>query len=80
MDRLKLTHEARCLIIVAGGVLERGIEKRARRIAEGRAASEIAPEDIEKAAKQFFEEGLSDLPRLIEQAIDNYKHQSTKAA
>ena len=80
MDRPKLTHEARCLIIVAGRVLEGGIEKRARRIAESRAASEIAPEDIEKASAEFFSKELSDLPHLIEQAIDNYKHRSSKAA
>ena len=79
MDRPKLTYEARCLVILAGSVLERCIENRAREIAGGRAAAEIAPEDV-KAAAGFLREDVSDLPRLIEQAMDNYKHRSTKAA
>jgi len=80
MDRPKLTHEARCLIIVAGTVLEGCIEDRAEELAASRSAAEITPEDVENAAKQFFDEGLSDLPALVEQAIDRYKRRSTKAA
>ena len=80
MGQTKLTHEARCLVILAGSVLERCIEKRARKIADSRAMSETAPEDVERATKEFLEEELSDLPQLIQQAIDNYKHRSNKAA
>lgn len=79
-DRPVFTHEARCFAILAGGVLERCIEGRARRIAASRSASEIVPEDVERATKEFLEEELSSLPHLIEQAIERYKHQSTKAA
>jgi len=80
MDQPMFTHEARCLVIVAGGVLERCIEKCARKIADSRAAAEIVGEDIEKAATELLREELSDLPDLIEQAIDNYKQQARKAA
>lgn len=80
MDRPMLTHEARCLVILAGGVLERCIENRAREIAASRSADEIAPEDIDKATTEFLREELSDLPHLIEEAIDKYKHRSSKAA
>jgi len=80
MDRPTLTHEARCLVIVAGGVLERCIEDRAREIADRRAAAEIVPEDIKKATTEFLRDELSDLPHLIEQALDNYEHRSSKAA
>lgn len=80
MDRPRLTHEARCFVILAGGVLERCIESRARKIAGDRAAAEIVREDVEKATTHFLREELSDLPDLIEQAIDNYKHRSSKAA
>ena len=80
MDKPPVTHEARCLIILAGGVLERWIESRARGIAENRAAIEIAPEDVRKAAVEFLKEELSTLPRLIEHAIDDYEHASNKAA
>ena len=80
MDRLKLTHEARCLLVVAGGSLERHIENRARKRAEGRAAAEVAREDVKKAIAEFLAEELSDLPHLIERAIDNYQRQLSKAA
>ena len=80
MDRPMLTHEARCLVILAGGVLERCIENRARKIADSRAAAEIAREDVEKATTEFLTEELSALPNLVEQAIDNYKCRSSKAA
>ena len=80
MDRPVLTREARCLVILAGGVLERRIENRARTIADSRAAVEIAPEDVEKATTEFLKEKLPDLPHLIEEAIENYKRRSSKAA
>ena len=80
MDRLQLTHEARCLLIVTGGALERHIENRAREIADARAAAEIAREDVMKATAEFLAEGLSNLPHLIERAIDNYQRQLSKAA
>lgn len=80
MDRLKLTHESRCLVILAGGVLERCIEDRARGIANSRSAAEIAPQDVEKATTEFLGEELSDLPRLIEEAISSYEHRSSEAA
>ena len=80
MDRPVLTREARCLVILAGGVLERRIEKHAREIARSRAAVEIAPEDVEKATAEFLGAKLSDLPRLINEAIDSYKRRLNKAA
>lgn len=80
MDRPKLTHESRCLVILAGHVLERCIETRAREIASDRSAVEISPEDVEKASAEFLRDGLSDLPHLIEQALDRYHRESTKAA
>ena len=80
MDRPMLTHEARCVVILAGGVLERCIEDRAREIAVTRGAAEIAREDVEKAAAELLGEGLPDLPRLIERAINSYKQRSRKAA
>lgn len=80
MDRLELTHEAQCLVIVAGAALERHIENRAREIAGDRAAAEIAREDVTKATAKFLAEELSDLPNLIERAIDNYQQQLSKAA
>ena len=80
MDQPMLTREARCFVIVAGRVLERRIERCARRIAGSRRAAEIVGEDIEKAATEFLREESSDLPDLIKQAIDNYKQQSRKAA
>ena len=80
MERPKLTHESRCLVILIGGVLEGCIEKHARSIANSQSADKIAPEDIDKALTEFLREGLSDLPHLIEQAIVNYRYQSSKAA
>lgn len=80
MDRPVFTREARCFAILAGGVLERCIESRARRIAASRLAPEIIPEDVERATTEFFEEELSGLPHLIEQAIEAYKRRSSKAA
>lgn len=80
MGRPTLTHESRCLVILAGGVLERCIENRARTIAASRSADEIAPEDVKNAVTEFLREGLSDLPHLIEQAMDDYEHRSSKAA
>ena len=80
MDRPKPTHEARCYVILAGGVLERCIESRAQKIAASRSAAEIVPEDVEKATTEFLEEELSSLPQLIEQAIARYKHRPSKAA
>jgi len=80
MDRPRLTRESRCFVILTGGVLEQCIENRAEEIAAGRSATEIAPEDVVRAANEFFEERLSDLPYLVEQAIDRYRQQSSKAA
>ena len=80
MDQPVLTREARCLAIVAGGVLERRIKRCAERIAHRRGAAEIAADDIEKAVMKSLGEELSDLPDLIKQAIDDYKQQSRKAA
>lgn len=80
MDRPKPTHESRCQLILIGGVLRKSIENRARAIAAARSAEEIAPEDVEKATKKFLEESLSDLPHLIEEALENYLHQNRMAA
>ena len=80
MDRLKLTHESRCLVILAGGVLEQRIENRARGIANSRSAAEIVPEDVKKATTEFLRKELFDLPRLIEEAISSYEHRSNEAA
>ncbi len=80
MDRLELTREAQCLVVVAGAALERHIENCAREIADARTAAEVAREDVEKATAEFLAEELSDLPHMIERAIDNYQRQLSKAA
>jgi hypothetical protein len=80
MDRLTLTHESRCLIILAGGVLERCIENRARTIAASRSADAVAAEDIDKATREFLREELADLPQLIGEATDEYRRRSSDAA
>ncbi|MCX7429035.1 MAG: hypothetical protein NTW96_25840 [Planctomycetia bacterium] len=80
MQRPTLTRESRCLVIAAGWCLERRIEDRARAIAASRSADDISPEDIERATAEFFREELSDLPRLVRQAMNDYRHASTKAA
>ena len=80
MGKLALTHEARCLLILAGGVLERCIEGRARTIATCRSAEQISPEDIEKASAEFLREELSDLPHLVHRAMSQHRNRSSKAA
>jgi hypothetical protein len=80
MDRLKLAFEARYLIVLAGHVLERGIEARAREIAEKRSAAEVAPEDVEAATAEFLAEDLVDLPRRIERAMETHRYRSNEAA
>lgn len=80
MDRPTLTHESRCLVILAGGVLERCIEDRARTIAASRSADEIVPEDVKKATAEFLAEQLSDLPNLVERAMSKFQCRSSKAA
>lgn len=80
MDQPKLTHEARCLIIVAGGVLESRLKNLAQSIAEARGAVQIAGEDVDEAVRAFLGEQIPQLPHLIESAIDEYKRRSAKAA
>ena len=80
MERPKLTRESRCLVIVAGGVLERCIENRARAIAASRSADMIIREDVEAAAADFFADGLSDLPHLVQRAMSEFQYPSSKAA
>ena len=80
MDRPTLTHEARCLLIVAGGVLERRIESRARAIAADQSAKQISPENIEQATEEFLREGLSDFPHLVQQALGKFRDCSNKVA
>jgi hypothetical protein len=65
---------------VAGWALQRSIENRARAIAASRSANEIVPEDIEKATAEFFREELSDLPRLVERAMKQYRCRPSEAA
>ena len=80
MDQPKLTHEARCLIIVAGGVLERRLERLARGIADGRGAAQVVGEDVEAALKVLLREQIPELPPLIEKAVEGFKRRSIKAA
>lgn len=80
MGRPVLTHESRCLIITAGGVLERCIENRARTVAASRSADEITPDDIEKATAEFLREELSSLPHFVQRAMNDYQHRTSKAA
>ena len=80
MGKPTLTHESRCLLILAGGVLERRIENRARTIATSRSAEQISREDIEKATADFLREELSDLPHLVRQAMSKHRYRSSKAA
>jgi hypothetical protein len=80
MDQPTLTHESRCLSILAGGALRQCIENRARTIAANRSANEITPDDMEKATAEFFREGLSGLPHLVAQAMNRYPYRSSRAA
>lgn len=80
MDKPTLTHEARCLLIVAGGVLEDCIRSRARIIATNRSAEQISPEDVEQATAEFLREELSDLPHLVQQSQSEFRNHSNKAA
>lgn len=79
MDRLSLNHKARCLVIVAGEVIEGRIENRAREIALRRNATEIIPADVHRATTEFLRDELSTLPHLIEKTMEDYEHR-TKAA
>lgn len=80
MVEFTLTHEARCLVILAGGVLERCIENRAREIAESRSDVQITPEDVQKATAEILKKGLCNLPPLIEQAFEVRSKDLTNAA
>jgi hypothetical protein len=80
MERPVLTHESRCLLIVAGSVIEYNVEDRARAIAASRSAKEITPDDVRKAMEEFFHEQLSDLPRLVQQAVNKFRCPQDKAA
>ena len=80
MDRIRLSHEARCLTIVAGDVLERCIEDRARAIAVSRSAAVISEDDVTQATREFFNEGLAKLPDLISRATEDFKRRSCQAA
>jgi hypothetical protein len=80
MGQPTLTHASRCLVILAGGVLERCIETRARTIAAGRSARDITPEHIEEATAEFFREELSNLPCFVQRAMNEYPCHSCKAA
>jgi hypothetical protein len=80
MGKPVLAHESRCLLILAGGVLERRIECRARTIAASRSAEQISPEDVKKATAEFLLEELSDLPQLVQRAMSKHRNRSSKAA
>ena len=80
MDQQSLTHQARCLVILAGGVLERSVEDRARQLAASRSSVEITPEDVRKAITEYLTQELSNLPNLIEAAIEKHWEGLTKAA
>jgi hypothetical protein len=80
MSKPALSHEARCLLILAGGALERCIEDRARTIAASRSAEQISAEDIEKATAEFLREELSVLPHLVQSAQSKHRNCSSKAA
>lgn len=74
------THDARCLLILAGGVLEWRIEDQARRIAEKRGAAQIEPDDVRAATTHVLREDLSQIPHLIEQELDGYTARKRSAA
>jgi hypothetical protein len=80
MYKPALTHESRCLLIVAGDAIERCIENRARAIATSRSDEQILPDDIEKATEEFLREELSDLPQLIQRAMSKFQLTPSKAA
>lgn len=80
MTHLKLTRDAGCLRIVAGGILERRIEDRARDLALCRGATAIEPEDVRKAITEVVHQEWSDLPQLIEQEVDACAERSKSAA
>ena len=80
MTNPKLTFDARCLIIRAARVLEQCIEDRGREIAVSRASAEISPQDIRRATAEFFQENLEGLPHLVEEALNEYGNQLSKAA
>jgi len=80
MERPQPSHDARCLVILAGAVLEQLIEDYARRIAEDRGSAQIEPGDVRAAATQVLREEISRLPTVIEQELDDYAVRKKRAA
>lgn len=80
MARLIPTHEARCLVVLAGQVLERHIEERARGIAESRGASQVESEDVRAGATEVLRENLSQLPAIIEHELEGFEARNRSAA
>ncbi len=65
MEQPILTHEARCLVILAGSVLERCVETRAVRLAKSRSSVETSAHEVENAIRQSLSEDLRILLRTV---------------
>jgi len=80
VERPNPTHDARCLVIVARGVLERRIEDRARRIAADRGGTQVEPDDVRTAVTEVMQEDLARLSQAIEKELDDYTARKRSAA
>ncbi len=80
MVKLRTSHEARCLVVLAGQVLERQIEQLATRIAVARGAELIEPDDVRAGTAEVLRDFWSSLPSIIEQELDGFEARNRSAA
>ena len=82
MVKLRTSHEARCLVVLAGQVLERQIEQIATRIAAAaaRGADLIEPDDVRAGTAEVLRDFWSSLPSIIEQELDGFEARNRSAA
>lgn len=80
--KLRTSHEARCLVVLAGQVVERQIEQRATRIAAAaaRGSELIGPDDIRAGTAEVLRDIWSSLPSIIEQELDGFEARNRSAA
>ena len=81
MVKIRTSHEARCLVVLAGQVLERQIEQIATRIAAAaRGADLIEPDDVRAGTAEVLRDFWSSLPSIIEQELDGFEARNRSAA
>ena len=80
MSRMNITHDARCLIVIARSVVERKIEECAEQIARRRNAASIEPDDIQAAMVEVLHEHWEELPDIIESDVKSYQVRNRIAA